>query len=134
MSLNNTTVPSNFISLISSSLQLSEKQVKNAIQLMNEGATIPFISRYRKEMTDSMDEVQLADTKELYEKLCDLDKRKIAILKSINDQERLTDELANRINNCWNIHELEDIYLPYKPKRRTRAEIARERGLEPLQR
>ena len=83
-------------------------------------------------MTDGMDEVQLGDTKEQYDKLCELAKRKIAILKSIEDQEKLTVELKSRIDNCWNITELEDIYLPFKPKRRTRAEIAREKGLEPL--
>jgi len=132
MSTENTTIPAKFISLISSALQLSEKQTRSAIQLFIEGSTIPFISRYRKEMTDGMDEVQLGDTKEQYDKLCELSKRKIAVLKSIEEQEKLTDELKARIDNCWNITELEDIYLPYKPKRRTRAEIARERGLEPL--
>jgi len=132
MSTENNSIPIKFISLISSALQLSEKQVRNAIQLFNEGATIPFISRYRKEMTDGMDEVQLADTKDYYDKLCELAKRKLAVLKSIEDQEKLTPELESRIENCWNITELEDIYLPYKPKRRTRAEIAREKGLEPL--
>jgi len=132
MSTENTTIPAKFISLISSALQLSEKQTRSAIQLFIEGSTIPFISRYRKEMTDGMDEVQLGDTKEQYDKLCELSKRKIAVLKSIEEQEKLTDELKARIDNCWNITELEDIYLPFKPKRRTRAEIARERGLEPL--
>jgi Transcriptional accessory protein len=121
-----------FIKLISGSLQLSEKQVRNAIQLLNEGATIPFISRYRKEMTDGMDEVQLADLKEHYEKLCELQKRKETVLNTIEEQGKLTAELRLRIENCWNMTELEDIYLPYKPKRRTRAEIAREKGLEPL--
>ena len=125
-------IPSKFISLIASSLQLSEKQIRNAIQLLDEGATIPFISRYRKEMTDGMDEVQLGDTKEQYDKLCELAKRKLAVIKSIEEQDKLTDELKARIDNCWNITELEDIYLPYKLKRRTRAEIAREKGLEPL--
>lgn len=132
MSTDTNIIPSKFISLISNSIQLSEKQVRNAIQLFNEGATIPFISRYRKELTDGMDEVQLSDTKEQYDKLCELAKRKIAVLKSIEEQDKLTGELKARIDNCWNITELEDIYLPYKPKRRTRAEIARERGLEPL--
>ena len=121
-----------FIKLISGSLQLSEKQVRSAIQLLNEGATIPFISRYRKEMTDGMDEIQLADLKEQYEKLCELHKRKETVLNTIEEQGKLTAELRNRIENCWNMTELEDIYLPYKPKRRTRAEIAREKGLEPL--
>lgn len=125
-------IPTKFISLIATSLQLTEKQVRNAVQLLNEGATIPFISRYRKEMTDGMDEVQLADTKDQYDKLCELAKRKLAVLKSIEEQEKLTPELRMRIENCWNMTELEDIYLPYKPKRRTRAEIAREKGLEPL--
>lgn len=121
-----------FIKLISASLQLSENQIRNAIQLFDEGATIPFISRYRKEMTDGMDEVQLGDTKEQYDKLCELAKRKETVLKSIEEQGKLTDELKKRINDCWNATELEDIYLPYKPKRRTKAEIAREKGLEPL--
>ncbi len=132
MSLEKTLIPAKFISLIASSLQLSDKQIRNAIQLFNEGATIPFISRYRKEMTDGMDEMQLSDAKELYDKLCELAKRKETVIKSIEEQGKLTDELRLRIDNCWNSTELEDIYLPYKPKRRTRAEIAREKGLEPL--
>ncbi len=121
-----------FIKLISVSLQLSEKQIRHAIQLFDEGATIPFISRYRKEMTEGMDEVQLAETKEQYDKLCELEKRKETIFSTIDEQGKLTEELKTRIENCWNSTELEDIYLPYKPKRRTRAEIAREKGLEPL--
>lgn len=132
MSTENKTIPAKFISLISSTLNLSEKQIRNAIHLLDEGATIPFISRYRKEMTDGMDEVQLGETKEQYDKLCELAKRKLAVLKSIDEQDKLTVELSGRIENCWNMTELEDIYLPYKPKRRTRAEIAREKGLEPL--
>ena len=132
MSSENTSIPTKFIAIIATLLQLSEKQVKNAIQLFLEGATIPFISRYRKEMTDGMDEVQLGDTKEQYDRLCELAKRKLAVLKSIEEQNKLTEELKARIDDCWNITELEDIYLPYKPKRRTRAEIAREKGLEPL--
>ena len=132
MSTENKTVPAKFILLIASALNLTEKQIRNAIQLFEEGATIPFISRYRKEMTDGMDEVQLGDTKDQYDKLCELAKRKLAVLKSIGKQDKLTDELKSRIDNCWNITELEDIYLPYKPKRRTRAEIDREKGLEPL--
>ncbi len=121
-----------FIKLISTSLQLSEKQVRNAVQLLEDGATIPFISRYRKEMTDGMDEVQLADTKEQYDRLCEIEKRKETILNTIGEQDKLTEELKKRIENCWNATELEDNYLPYKPKRRTKAEIAREKGLEPL--
>jgi len=132
MSSENTSIPTKFIAIIATLLQLSEKQVKNAIQLFLEGATIPFISRYRKEMTDGMDEVQLGDTKEQYDRLCELAKRKLAVLKSIEEQNKLTEELKARIDDCWNITELEDIYLPYKSKRRTRAEIAREKGLEPL--
>lgn len=132
MSTENNSIPAKFISLIANSLSLSEKQVRNALQLFNEGATIPFISRYRKEMTDGMDEIQLADSKDYYDKLCELAKRKLAVLKSIEEQDKLTPELKSRIDNCWNITELEDIYLPFKPKRRTRAEIAREKGLEPL--
>ncbi len=123
-----------FLKLISSSLQLTEKQVRNTINLLNEGATIPFISRYRKEMTDGLDEVQLANIKEQYDKLCELEKRKETIISTIEEQGKLTDDLRIRIDNCWISNELEDIYLPYKPKRRTRAEIAREKGLEPLAR
>lgn len=121
-----------YLALIASALNLREKQVANTIKLLTEGATIPFISRYRKEMTDNLDEVQVAAIKEQYDKLCELDKRKTSILKSIEEQQKLTPELKLRIDNCWNLTELEDIYLPYKPKRRTRAEIAREKGLEPL--
>ena len=132
MSTETTQIPAKFISLIANSLQLAEKQVRNTIQLLNEGATIPVISRYRKEMTDGLDEVQIANISEQYDKLCELAKRKLAVLKSIDEQDKLTEELKARIDNCWNITELEDIYLPYKPKRRTRAEIAREKGLEPL--
>ncbi|MDR1679571.1 MAG: RNA-binding transcriptional accessory protein [Prevotellaceae bacterium] len=120
------------ISLISNSLTLKEKQVANTIKLLDEGATIPFISRYRKEMTDNLDEVQIAAIKEQNDKLHELEKRRATILKSIEEQEKLTPELRIRIENCWNATELEDIYLPYKPRRRTRAEIAREKGLEPL--
>ncbi|MDR2841546.1 MAG: RNA-binding transcriptional accessory protein [Paludibacter sp.] len=121
-----------FIKIIAASLQLSDKQVRNAIRLFDEGATIPFISRYRKEMTDSMDEIQLANLKEQYDKLCELEKRKATVLSTIEEQGKLTAELEMRIKNCWDATELEDIYLPYKPKRRTRAEVAREKGLEPL--
>lgn len=121
-----------FTSIISTFLQLSNKQVQNTIQLINEGATIPFISRYRKEMTDGLDEIQIAEIKNQYDKLTELEKRKKTILSTIEEQGKLTEELNKRIENCWDGTELEDIYLPYKPKRRTRAEIAREKGLEPL--
>jgi uncharacterized protein len=121
-----------FSSLIARELHLQEKQIYKTIQLLNDGATIPFISRYRKEMTEGMDEVQIASTKELYDKLCEIEKRKITILKAIEEQGKLTDDLSLRIDKCWDNNELEDIYLPYKQKRKTRAEIARKKGLEPL--
>ena len=130
--MSNDTIPAGFVSLIAQSLQLSEKNVRNTMQLLNEGSTIPFISRYRKEMTGGLDEVQIAAINDQVEKLKELAKRKETILKTIEEQDKLTPELKKRIDSCWNLTELEDIYLPYKPKRRTRAEIARENGLEPL--
>ena len=117
---------------IANTLQLSDKQVNNTIKLLSDGATIPFISRYRKEMTDELDEVQIGEINDLHQKLLEIQKRKETILKTIDEQGKLTDELRERIDNCLNSTELEDIYLPFKPKRRTRAEIAREKGLEPL--
>lgn len=123
-----------FISLLTDSLQISAKQIINTIHLLEDGATIPFISRYRKEMTGELDEVQIGAIKDQYDKLLEIDKRKDTILKTIAEQGKLTPEIKNRIDACWNATELEDIYLPYKPKRRTRAEIARENGLEPLAR
>lgn len=123
-----------FVSLLTDSLQISAKQIINTIQLLEDGATIPFISRYRKEMTGELDEVQIGAIKDQYDKLLEIEKRKETILKTIEEQEKLTPEIRNRIEACWNATELEDIYLPYKPKRRTRAEIARENGLEPLAR
>ncbi|MBK5195182.1 MAG: RNA-binding transcriptional accessory protein, partial [Proteiniphilum sp.] len=104
----------------------------NTVKLFEEGATIPFISRYRKEATGGLDEVQIADIKEMNEKLLDLQKRKDFVLKTISDQEKLTPELENKITECWDSTELEDLYLPFKPKRQTRAEIARKKGLEGL--
>ena len=121
-----------FSSLISQELQLNKTNVEKTIRLLNEGATIPFISRYRKEITGGMDEIQIASVKENYEKLLEIEKRKATILKAIEEQDKLTDELSVRIEKCWNSTELEDIYLPYKQKRNTRAEIARKKGLEPL--
>lgn len=118
--------------LISSALNIRESQIEKTIALLNDGATIPFISRYRKEATEGLDEVQIAAIKEQYDKLIELTKRKETILKTIEEQEKLTPELKSRIENCWNPTELEDIYLPYKPKRQTRAEIARKKGLEGL--
>jgi uncharacterized protein len=120
------------ISLIAKKLALHEWQVENTIRLMDGGATIPFISRYRKEMTGSLDEVQLMNIKDEYERLKDLDSRKEAVIKSIEEQEKMTPELHQKIDAAITMSELEDIYLPYKPKRRTRATIAKEKGLEPL--
>lgn len=118
--------------LISKNLDIKESQIEKTISLLDDGATIPFISRYRKEVTGGLDEVQIASIKEQYDKINELLKRKDTILKSIDEQEKLTPELKSRIENCWNSTELEDIYLPYKPKRQTRAEIARKKGLEGL--
>ncbi len=112
--------------------QLEEKQVRNVLTLLDEGATIPFISRYRKEMTGSMDEVQITAVRDLNEKLNEIEKRRETILKSIDDQEKLTPELKARIDAAESLTELEDLYLPYKPKKKTRASIAKEKGLEPL--
>ncbi|MDR3338483.1 MAG: RNA-binding transcriptional accessory protein, partial [Candidatus Symbiothrix sp.] len=121
-----------FSKLISQSLAISEKQISRTIELLEEGATIPFISRYRKEATGGLNEVQIGDIKQQYEKLKELEKRKATILHSIEEQGKLTPELQTRIENSWNATEIEDIYLPYKPKKQTKAEIARKKGLEPL--
>jgi uncharacterized protein len=120
------------IVFIAKKLGLNEWQVENTIRLMDDGATIPFISRYRKEMTGSLDEVKLMHIKEEYERLKDLDARRESIIKSIEDQDKMTPELKQKIEAALTIAEVEDIYLPYRPKRRTRATIAREKGLEPL--
>ena len=119
-------------SFISHSLSLPLQSVSAVLTLLNEGCTIPFISRYRKERTGGLDEVQITDISELNDRLKELGKRKETILKTIREQEKLTPELEARIRACMDSTELEDIYLPYKPKRRTRAQIAREQGLEPL--
>jgi uncharacterized protein len=118
--------------IIAKNLQLQEKQVINTLKLLTDGASIPFISRYRKEMTSELNEVQIQSIQEQYAKLSEIEKRKETVLKSIDEQDKLTDELKERILKTWNQAELEDLYLPYKPKRRTRAEIAKEKGLEPL--
>ena len=118
--------------LISKALNIAEPQVKATLDLLESGCTIPFISRYRKEATGSLDEVQIASINDQYERLGELQKRKVTILSTIEEQGKLTDALHARIDACWDPTELEDIYLPYKPKRRTRAMQARERGLEPL--
>ena len=119
-------------SFISHSLSLPLQSVSAVLTLLNEGCTIPFISRYRKERAGGLDEVQITDISELYDRLKELGKRKETILKTIREQEKLTPELEAKILACMDSTELEDIYLPYKPKRRTRAQIAREQGLEPL--
>ena len=121
-----------FHKMISGLSGISEKQISSTLHLLGEGATIPFISRYRKEATGGLDEVQIEQIKEQHDKLCDIAKRKETILGTITEQGKLTAELEKRINDTWNPTELEDIYLPYKPKRKTRAEAARQKGLEPL--
>ena len=119
-------------SFISHSLSLPLQSVSSVLTLLNEGCTIPFISRYRKERTGGLDEVQITNISDLYDRLKELGKRKETILKTIREQKKLTPELEAKILACMDSTELEDIYLPYKPKRRTRAQIAREQGLEPL--
>ena len=121
-----------FTQMISAALKLPEHRVNNTLKLLQGGATIPFISRYRKEATGGLDEVQIGEIQAAYGKFAELAKRKETVLSAIEGQEKLTDELRSRISNCWNAAELEDIYLPFKPKRKTRAEIARQKGLEPL--
>jgi uncharacterized protein len=121
-----------YITQISKSLQLQAFQVENTMQLLGEGATLPFIARYRKEMTGSLDEVQIANVKEELARLTELDKRRESILDAIDKQEKLTDELRARIEACTDLNQLEDLYLPYKQKRKTRAVKAKEKGLEPL--
>ena len=120
------------IAKVSGELSISAKQVQAVINLLDEGATVPFISRYRKEVTGSLDEVQITNIRDRVEQLRELDKRRDAIIKSIDSQEKLTPELEKAINAAETMAELEDIYLPYKPKRKTRASVAREKGLEPL--
>jgi uncharacterized protein len=120
------------LNIISKNLNISLRQVENTIKLLSEEATIPFISRYRKEMTGNLDEIQIAAIQNQHTKLCELAKRKETILTTIEEQGKLTDELRSQIEQCYDAIALEDIYLPFKPKRRTRAEIAKEKGLEPL--
>ena len=121
-----------FFDRIARALKLPVHRVENTLKLLEGGATIPFISRYRKEATGGLDEVQIGDIKAQYDKLCELAKRKETILSTLKEQNNLTPELQQRIDNCWESTELEDIYLPFKPKRKTRAEMARQKGLEPL--
>lgn len=121
-----------FHNIISATLGISEKQIGQTLHLLNDGATIPFISRYRKEATGGLDEVQIEAIQTQYEKLNEIAKRKETIINTIREQEKMTPELQKRIDETWDSTVLEDIYLPYKPKRKTRAEVARQKGLEPL--
>ena len=121
-----------FARLIAERLNLAEKNVDGTLALLDEGCTIPFIARYRKERTGGLDEVKIAAISDQYERLKEIQKRKETILKTIGDQQKLTPELEKRIGDTWELAVLEDIYLPYRPKRRTRAQVAREQGLEPL--
>lgn len=121
-----------FSQMIADELKLPAHRIANTLKLLQGGASIPFISRYRKEATGGLDEVQIGDIQTRYEKLCELSKRKETVLSTIEEQGKLTPELKARISACWNATELEDIYLPFKPKRKTRAEAARAKGLEPL--
>jgi uncharacterized protein len=117
---------------IATQLGISQKYVEATLALLDEGCTIPFIARYRKERTGGLDEVQIAAISDRYDKLLEIQKRKETVVKTITDLGKMTPELQERITKCWDATELEDIYLPYKPKRRTRAQVAREQGLEPL--
>jgi len=120
------------VQFVANDLQLSLDNVRNTISLLEDGATIPFVSRYRKERTGGLDEVQIEQIAKAYSTYQDIDKRKETILNSLVEQDKLTEALKDRIHACWQMTELEDIYLPYKPKRQTRAELARQKGLEPL--
>ena len=121
-----------FTQLIASELHLSPHAVENTLKLLDEGCTIPFISRYRKERTGGLDEVQITAISNRVERLQEIAKRKETVIKTIKEQGKMTPDLQKRIDDCWELTVLEDIYLPYKPKRRTRAQVAREQGLEPL--
>jgi len=118
--------------VVATELSIKETQVNAVISLIEEGGTVPFIARYRKEATESLDEVVIMKIRDRVSQLKELDKRREAILKSIDEQGKLTPDLTNKINNAKTMTSLEDIYLPYKPKRKTRASMAREKGLEPL--
>lgn len=121
-----------FLGLIANKVGIAEKQVEATVALLNDNATIPFIARYRKEKTGSLDEVQIAAIADEYHRFLEIDDRKATILKTIEEQGKLTTELKARIEKSWDLTELEDIYLPYKPHRKTRADVAREQGYEPL--
>ena len=130
--INRKNMDEQFIPIIEKALGLTARQVRNTLKLLDEGATIPFISRYRKEATGSLDEVKVGEVSDWNERLKELVKRKATIVTAIEGQGKMTDELRKRIQQCWDAAELEDLYLPYKPKRKTRAEAARQKGLEPL--
>lgn len=121
-----------YAKMIGKALGLSERSVTNTLQLIDEGCSIPFISRYRKERTGNLDEVQITAISDAYDKLKEISKRKDTVVKTITEQGKMTDDLQRRIDACWDANELEDIYMPFKPKRRTKAQVAREQGLEPL--
>lgn len=121
-----------YAEIIARNIQISIRSVENTLTLLNEGCTIPFISRYRKERTGNLDEVQITAISDANDKLKEISKRKDTIIKTISEQGKMTDELQSKIEHCWDANELEDIYVPFKPKRRTKAQIARELGLEPL--
>ena len=121
-----------FTKIIKEKLSLPERGIENTLQLLDEGCTIPFISRYRKERTGGLDEIQIENIQEWNDRLKEIRKRKETVVKTITDLGKMTEELQRRIDNCWDVTALEDLYLPYKPKRRTRAQIAREQGLGPL--
>ncbi|HRR49830.1 MAG TPA: Tex-like N-terminal domain-containing protein, partial [Bacteroidales bacterium] len=121
-----------YINYITSSMSISAWQVEHCVQLLEESATVPFISRYRKERTGSLNEVQVSEIKHYYNKFNELDKRKTAIIRSIEEQGKLTSDLKELILSTIDANRLEDLYLPYKPKRKTKATIAKEKGLEPL--
>ena len=125
-------IPSHHISQIAAELNLAARQVSRTAELLKEGATVPFISRYRKELTGSLDEVQVGQIRDRMAQLEELDKRREAILSSIREQEKLTPELEKAIRNVRSMPELEDLYLPFRPKRKTRATVAIAKGLEPL--
>ena len=121
-----------YATIIASRLSLGSRQVEKTIELLQNGATVPFIARYRKEATGNLNEVQIAAIRDLLARLVELDKRREAILASIREQDKLTPELEKQILEADNLTQLEDLYLPYKPKRKTRATVAIEKGLEPL--
>ena len=121
-----------YVHLLAMNLNLVPRQVENTLRLLEAKATVPFISRYRKEATGSLDEVQIAEIRDRYNRYEELDKRRDAIISSIDEQGLLTDELKEKLGSALTLTDLEDIYLPYKPKKKTRASVAREKGLEPL--